>query len=62
MCCLCGVIEVYRMEGKFQVVAYWKGKRTIRYFSTKLQDGIIGTIQSEMEGRGFRFVDVKLMA
>lgn len=49
------------MWGKFEVIAYWKGRRTARYFERKLETGIADTIRLEMEARGFRLVEVKAM-
>lgn len=49
------------MFGKFEVVAYAKGKRTVRYFTVKLYNGIACDIYDSMVARGFTRVDVRLM-
>lgn len=50
------------MYGTFEVTAYWRGKRQIRYFTVKLWNGIANRIYDEMEGRGFTHINVHLMA
>ena len=49
------------MFGKFEVTAYWRGKRTVRYYDVKLCDGIAMRIHKELESRGFKHIDVRLM-
>lgn len=48
--------------GTFEVLAYWKGKRTVRYFTAKLYNGIANDIHDKMVSRGFTRVNVHLMA
>ena len=49
------------MMGTFEVLAYWKGKRTVRYFTVKLYNGIACDIYDNMVLRGYTRVDVRLM-
>ena len=50
------------MTGTFEVLAYWRGKRTVRYFTVKLYNGIACDIYDKMVARGFTRVNVHLMA
>lgn len=48
--------------GTFEVKAYWKGVRQVRYFTVKLYNGIACDIYDKMVARGFTRVNVHLMA
>lgn len=49
------------MMGKFEVIAYWKGVKQVRYFTTRLYNGIAYDIYDRMKARGFTHIDVRLM-
>ena len=45
----------------FEVIAYWKGKRTVRYLRKRLYNGVAMEIHDAMRKRGFTLIDVRLM-
>lgn len=49
------------MYGTFEVTAYWRGKRQIRYYTVKLWNGITNKIHDELSLRGFTRIDIRLI-
>ena len=49
------------MKGTFEVIAYKNNKRTVRYYTLELWNGVANYLHDHMKFMGYENIDVRLM-